>query len=787
MKVALCMQLRKQIQGQARKRLAAWLLSALVCLPAAQFAKADSAQTQAGPGAAAIYVSPSGDDANEGSLVRPFRTLERAQLEARAFRGQGIPIEVNLRGGEYILYQPLRFSAQDSGSPGAPITWQAYAGEQVTLTGGIRLDASKAVPVTDEALLARVRDPQAAAALRCLDLSGYLPELPPLADPENPWDLNPNAPTLYIDGQPLFPARWPNDAPNAGYLRGSHAAVQGEEAQTSSFAFDFPDPENRSARWSAEAIRDLYVFGFLHYEWWDGLFKVNSLNSLDSPHSPDAPDAPGTAAHRVEVSGGFDDAPMEAPRFYFFNLLEEIDVPGECYLDRERSLLYFYPPENASSANDPEAMELRLSIQTEPLFQLQDTAYVTLRGLDFLYTRGNAVTARFCSHLTLEDCTIAHTSDNALTLDPVTESTVRGCEIYDTERGGIYLWDGDLRAQLRHSGNLIENNLFHHTSRVHACGPPALASLSCGVIIRHNEFRDLAHTALDIGSSNDALIEYNRFSRTTLKSADAGAIYYGRNPSIMGIQIRYNYFEDIGNTYGGYGQQSIFCDDGASMPAIYGNVFYNACDRTPEAGAAIKANGSQFGRVQGNVFIDVPLAALFGSWTNDWDARPFREDGWLLDVYGLSFSDHNMWARLTEEIDFFGETWREHYRGTQWEPVWQYLTPEGYAEAHRLADAGDEAGMLAFLRGQAPSRTNVFEGNVGVNIHSRSEGEIFQDNGAGRPNWVVDLPVLPSGAALFRDFDARDFTLTEEGLAAIRAEIPGFEALPFESMGRLGP
>ena len=38
-------------------------------------------------------------------------------------------------------------------------------------------------------------------------------------------------------------------------------------------------------------------------------------------------------------------------RFYAYNLLEELDAPGEWYLDRQKGLLYFYPPSDCQEAD----------------------------------------------------------------------------------------------------------------------------------------------------------------------------------------------------------------------------------------------------------------------------------------------------------------------------------------------------------------------------------------------------------------------------------------------------
>lgn len=79
---------------------------------------------------------------NDGSLGRPFRTLHKAQLAARALRKQvqGAPAPhphphqvtvINLRGsGVFYLSSPLLLTPQDSFT-----TWQSYPGEHAVVSG----------------------------------------------------------------------------------------------------------------------------------------------------------------------------------------------------------------------------------------------------------------------------------------------------------------------------------------------------------------------------------------------------------------------------------------------------------------------------------------------------------------------------------------------------------------------------------------------------------------------------------------------------------------------------
>ncbi len=65
----------------------------------------------------------------------PFASLARAQGAARAAAaGRPGGARVVVRGGTYYLDAPLVFGPEDSG-----VTYAAYPGERVTLSGGRRL------------------------------------------------------------------------------------------------------------------------------------------------------------------------------------------------------------------------------------------------------------------------------------------------------------------------------------------------------------------------------------------------------------------------------------------------------------------------------------------------------------------------------------------------------------------------------------------------------------------------------------------------------------------------
>lgn len=114
-----------------RSRAAVFALIALIFLGGCMNFAQPSPQTQ-------FYLSPDGDDRADGSLARPWRTLERARDHIRTISADmRQDITVYLRGGTYTLEKPFELSAADSGRNGHNIIYQAFPGESPLLSGGV--------------------------------------------------------------------------------------------------------------------------------------------------------------------------------------------------------------------------------------------------------------------------------------------------------------------------------------------------------------------------------------------------------------------------------------------------------------------------------------------------------------------------------------------------------------------------------------------------------------------------------------------------------------------------
>jgi Right handed beta helix region len=86
-----------------------------------------------------LYVSTSGCDTNPGTEADPFRSIERARDFLRSMAREGMDVTVWIESGEYSLSSTLEFDERDGGLRNGSVTYRAKPGEEVTLSGGVRV------------------------------------------------------------------------------------------------------------------------------------------------------------------------------------------------------------------------------------------------------------------------------------------------------------------------------------------------------------------------------------------------------------------------------------------------------------------------------------------------------------------------------------------------------------------------------------------------------------------------------------------------------------------------
>ncbi len=299
-----------------------------------------------------IWVSPKGNDFNDGTRQSPKATLTAALRQAREWRRTGDDrmqggITVYMEGGTYALYEPVFIRPEDSGTKESPTVIRSAADEKVVLSGGVRIKNWKK--------------------------QGKL------------WVAD--VPTF--NGRPLdFRQLW----------------VNGEKAVRARDVEDFEkmnricsvDENNEVLYVPAVAVRRLidnkgkmkaeYAEMVLHQMWCVANLRIRSIEMQG--------DSAAVRFHQPESRIQFEH-PWPRPMvttdghnsaFYLTNARELLDVPGEWYHDMNARRVYYYPREGEKMQ---EAEVMVPAIET--LVQVEGTldrpvCHIRFEKITFSYT-----------------------------------------------------------------------------------------------------------------------------------------------------------------------------------------------------------------------------------------------------------------------------------------------------------------------------------------------------------------------------------------------------------------
>jgi parallel beta-helix repeat protein len=516
-----------------------------------------------------IYVATNGNDNAVGSLDAPFATLERAGNEIRKRKeSQKLtePIEVLIRGGSYFLPNGIKFDAKDSGTENAPITYRAFPNEKPILVGGQGI--KNFVPFQGKIVKAdMVTAGVGNVYFRQLIFNGQRQHLAryPNFDHENPYG-----------------GGW---AYAAGKRIPMYLNIEGETKNE----FDLEEKDYRN--WKKTNEMDVMVFA--RYNWWNNICSIKSID-------------PATRHVILSQNASYPIRPGD--RFYFRNAFEELDAPGEWFLDKETKTLYFYPPDSL------EGKEVFVPTTRTILKLEQGTTDLIFSGLTFECCEGDAIQILDSSRCRIEGCTIRNVGDyrgSGVSIHGGYNNSVYGCDIYQIGSNGIALYGGD-RKTLKPANHVAENNYIHHVGVYYAQGVGVSVG-GVGQRVAHNLIHDGPRMAI-MFNGNDHIFEYNHIRHMNLETSDTGAFYTGGRDWITsrGSVIRYNFMHDIlgfGKDHtekwvSPYYAWGVYLDDNAGGVDVIGNIAL----RCPRAG--VHLHNGRDNRIENNIFADCDLQQM---------------------------------------------------------------------------------------------------------------------------------------------------------------------------------
>ena len=661
-----------------------------------------------------------------------FRTIEQALEELKRVRSESPEksVAVKLSAGEYLT-DGLRVSSDMGGTEEAPVV--IFADGDAVISCGTKLDKSGFKKI-DGDVAARLC-PEARENVLVCDLKSYglcaddWGEIYPIGVAQTtelyPGKKKGTTSELFINDRRMTLARYPNgddlgieDVIREGFVPADQFGVRRECSNPDTGCYYVGEDVGRRMKNWRDAD-DVWICGYFRYDWAESSTRVK-LNAEECTVTPEL----------VSRFGVKKDAP-----YWFFNVFEELDEPGEWYLDRENGLLYVWPAVPLDEA------EIVFSYKKAPVINIDNASNIILDGLKIRHTLSSGIKA-YGNGIKIKRCNISCVAENGVEINGYSNA-VSECDVHHTGRGGVFVKSGD-RPTLTAGNSVVENNLIHDYEQVWLTYFPGVDMRGVGNICRHNEIFNAPHSAILYGG-NDHTIEYNYIHDTVQRSNDAGAIYCGRNWTEHGTVIRYNVIENSGG--GKYKPCAIYWDDGVSGQTAYSNLILHTGDN------GIKFGGGRELTARYNIIYDAGEPFQY----DDRMRVATEENGWTKSIAG----DHSavMWQRLYEMP----------YKSGRW--------AEKYPLVARIVDDLSDHDNPDLALNPAYS---VVEKNV-IICDGGATDMICDD--VYKFSKIENNPRFETGTdvGFVNDADG-DFRLRED--SAIKKEISDFPDIPYEKIGR---
>lgn len=539
------------------------------CLPAVQLEAHD------------IYLSPGGDDTNEGTRARPLATLYAAQKLARQIYIQkpSEDVVIYLGDGVYMGGSNYTFDNQDGGSEKSSLTICALPGEDPVIMGSRMIPVDAWQPLSRNAS-DRLHPAVNAKCLVELDLRQLgINSIEPFPDSfVNSW----NTIDLFVDDERMPISMFPNaeqqltSRSEKGWMtcngskdeRSFYYGEGGRPKDGDTTNELESDGSQRAMRWAKSMAQghDLWLKGNFRVPWDPVTLKVERIDTnekwirlikqpaggMGSKYSATVPDA--TVPHRY---GSGDET------YYALNYLDEIDEPGEWAIDFKDKKLYFYPK------GDLDKSIVRISDNKAPLILMKNAKNVTFEGITFTGSLGYGIEVNQSENIKIVGCKLYNLSSTGIYINKSKRVNIQSNDIHDIGSFGVFVNQAGDLAKLDNAGILINNNHIYRMGQLAFNGGVGL--FECvGVTISHNLIHDTPKNCIENRNSIQVLMEYNEMHNIALRSGDTGAVYSYGGWYTYGNVLRYNFLHHLARGNG------LYADDGDSGDVMYGNIIHGA-------------------------------------------------------------------------------------------------------------------------------------------------------------------------------------------------------------------
>ena len=287
-------------------------------------------------------------------------------------------------------------------------------------------------------------------------------------------------------------------------------------------------------------------------------------------------------------------------RFFVYDTITEIDMPGEWFIDRAKQRIYYYPTDNFDG--------LQIVTGTETPLTIKNSKNITIDGFTVEGSRKIGINASNSDGVSIINTTVQNVGTTGINATLLTNSLIENCVVKETGEGAIRLnykdftndYSNGSDPDLKPQGNVVRNNIVHHVGIMNPISG-AVYFGGTGNTFEYNTVHDTPHMGIWF-LGNENIIQYNDFYNALKYCDDAGVIY--GNPCLIGFGnvIQYNRVSDLKSLNPEQTElYMIYLDADTSGVTMKGNLL-DATDATTAVAIAL-IGGGRNNIVEDNVII----------------------------------------------------------------------------------------------------------------------------------------------------------------------------------------